>query len=192
MQLQHVNVKLLVQNPGEVDLEALIPIFHNWIQEQPFPEKLLDVADYHHVPEGPGVVLIGFQGDYSVDNADNRLGVRYNRKSPLDGENGDRLRQAARAALTASQRLEADSRLSGKLRMNGQEIEIFVNDRLLAPNTPATREGSREEFDAFFQKLFGGGEYSLSYASDPRKLFSVTVKAARSYGVSDLLANLDS
>ena len=76
--------------------------------------------------------------------------------------------------------------------MNGQEIEIFVNDRLLAPNTPATREGSREEFDAFFQKLFGGGEYSLSYASDPRKLFSVTVKAAQSYSVSDLLANLDS
>src|SRR5581483_10654466 len=118
------------QNPEAVDLEVLIPIFHNWIQEQPFPEKLLDVADYRHVPEGPGVVLIGYQGDYSVDNTDNRLGIRYNRKAVLDGENDDRLRQAARATLTAAQRLEADSRLNGNLRVNGQEMEISVNDRL--------------------------------------------------------------
>jgi hypothetical protein len=192
MQLQHVNMKLLVQNPGDVDLEALIPIFHNWIQVQPFPEKLLDVADYSHVPEGPGVVLIGYQGDYSVDNTDNRLGVRYNCKAVLGGENGDRLLHAARAALTASQRLEADSRLNGKLRVNGQEMEIFVNDRLLAPNTPETRECSRAEFDAFFHKFFGGNAYSLSYTSDPRKLFSVAVKAARAFSVSDLLANLNS
>ena len=192
MQLQHVNMKLLVQNPEAVDLEVLIPIFHNWIQEQPFPEKLLDVADYRHVPEGPGVVLIGYQGDYSVDNTDNRLGIRYNRKAVLDGENDDRLRQAARATLTAAQRLEADSRLNGKLRVNGQEMEISVNDRLLTPNTPETREGSRPEFDAFFQKLFGGGAYSLSYASDPRRLFSVTVKAEHAYSISDLLANLNS
>ena len=34
MQFQHVNVKLLVQNPGEIDLEPLIPVFHGWIQDQ--------------------------------------------------------------------------------------------------------------------------------------------------------------
>src|SRR3984957_6033310 len=135
MQLQHVNVKLLVQNPKEVDLEPLIPVFHSWIQDQARGELLLDVADYRHVEAGPGVVLIGHEGNYSVDNTDNRLGVRYNRKAALDGNNQDRLEQAARAALTICQRLEGDSRLDGRLRFNGQEIEIFVNDRLVAPNT---------------------------------------------------------
>ena len=44
------------------------------------------MADYRHVPEGPGVMLIGHQANYSVDNTDNRLGVRYNRKEPLEGQ----------------------------------------------------------------------------------------------------------
>ena len=53
MQLQHVNVKLLVQNPKEVDLEPLIPVFQSWIQDQAGGELLLDVADYRHVDAGP-------------------------------------------------------------------------------------------------------------------------------------------
>src|SRR6266849_3514271 len=117
MQLQHVNVKLLVQNPGEANLEPLIPIFHGWIENRTEDDELLiDVADYTHVPAGPGIVLIGHEGNYSVDNTGNRLGVRYNRKAALDGSNQDRLAQAARAALAASQRLEADPRLGGKFR----------------------------------------------------------------------------
>src|SRR6202158_4501360 len=168
VQLQHVNVKLLVRNPVEVDLEPLIPVFHDWIRDQVGEGLLLDVADYRHVDPGPGVVLIGHDGNYSVDNTDNRLGVRYNRKAALDGSNQDRLKQAAHAALTACQRLEAESRLGGRLRFTGQEIEIFINDRLLAPNCDATREAVKSDFQIFAEKLFRGSEYSMSYASDAR------------------------
>src|SRR6266403_94977 len=165
-QMQHVNVKLLVRNPQEVDLEPLIPVFHGWIQEQ----------------VGEGLLL---------DNADHRLGVRYNRKAALDGSNQDRLKQATRAALTACQRLEGDPRLGGRLRFNGQEIEIFVNDRLLAPNCDAIREAFNSDFQIFFQNLFRGSEYSMSYGSDPRKLFTVSVKAAQPFPLADLLEKLD-
>jgi hypothetical protein len=192
MNLQHVNVKLLLANPAEVQLDSLIPIFHGWIRDKVFDELLLDIADYQHVPDGPGVVLIGFDGDYSVDNTDHRLGVRYNRKTPLDGSNQDRLKQATRAALIAAQRLEADSRLNGKLRISGQEIEIFFNDRLLAPNSAETRKSAEPELKAFLQKLFRGSEYSLSYPADPRKLFGVTARTLRAFPVDDLLANLNS
>jgi len=188
MQLQHVNVKFLVQNPEEVDLEPLIPVFHGWIQEQPGGEELLlDIADYRHVPAGPGVVLIGHQGNYSVDNTDNRLGVRYNRKAALEGSNIECLKQAARAALLALQRLEADPRLKGKLRFNGRDVEVFVNDRLIAPNTEATREAFGADLRKFLQQMFRGGEFSVSYASDPRKLFTAFVKAAQIFSVADLL-----
>jgi hypothetical protein len=190
MELQHVNVKLFVQNAADVDLEPLIPVFHTWIQDQASGELLLDVADYRHVQAGPGVVLIGHEGNYSVDNTDNRLGVRYNRKAALDGSNQDRLAQAARAALTVCQRLEADSRLDGRLRFNGQEIEIFINDRLLAPNSDATREAAAPEVETFAGKLFQGVEYSTSYERDPRKLFAVSIKAARPLFVADLLERL--
>lgn len=192
MQLQHINVKLLVKNPEKADLEPLILVFHSWIEEQAFEELLLDVADYRHVPAGPGVVLIGHQANYSVDNTDERLGVRYNRKAAVNGSNQDVLWQAMRASLIACQRLESEPTLDGKLQFNGQEIEFIVNDRLLAPNRDKTQEMLRPEFETFFEKLFGGSEYSLSYDGDTRKRFGVTVKSSLTFSTADLLANLES
>jgi hypothetical protein len=200
IELQHINVKLLLKDAQGVDLDPVIPVFHNWIQQQVADELLLDVADYRHVQAGPGVVLIGHEADYSLDNADDRLGVRYNRKAVLEGSNQDRLAQAARAVLAACQRLQQDTRLNQKFNFNGQDIEIFINDRLLAPNTATTREALRPEFQAFAEELLGGREYSLSFGSessssesaDPRRLLTVFLHATRTFTVEDLIDNLKS
>jgi hypothetical protein len=192
IELQHINVKLLLKDSQDLDLDPVIPVFHNWIQGQVYDELLLDVADYRHVHGGPGVVLIGHEADYSVDDTDGRLGVRYNRKAVVSGGNQDRLAQAALAVLTACQRLQEDTRLNGKLHFNGQDIEIFVNDRLLAPNNEATREALNAEFQAFSERLFGGSEYSLSFSDDPRRLRGVSLRASQPVSVEDLLQNLRS
>jgi hypothetical protein len=190
MEFQHVNVKLLVNDPARVDLEPLIPVFHNWIERQIFDELLLDIADYRHVHDGPGVVLIGHEGNYSVDNADGRLGVRYNRKAALDGSNQARLHQAMRSALNACQRLESEPGLGGAVRFGGQEIDFFLNDRLLAPNTDDARNALGREFEAFWKKLFRGAEYSVSSSSDSRRLFGFSVRTSQPFSTADLLANL--
>jgi hypothetical protein len=190
MQLQHVNVKLLLQDADIAHLDLLIPVFHGWIENQNGQELLIDVADYTHVPAGPGIVLIGHEGNYSVDNTGNRLGVRYNRKASVDGGNQECLALSARAALDACRRLEAEPRLGGKLRFNGQDIEIFINDRLIAPNTAATRDALDGDFRSFSQKLFGGKEYSIIYGDDPRGLLTAHLKAARPYSVAELLEAL--
>lgn len=192
MELQHVNVKLWLENSRPTDLEPLIQIFHGWIQAQGWDELLLDVADYRHVPAGPGVIVIGLEANYSVDNTGNHLGVRYNRKAAVEGSNQDRLKQATIAALNACRRFESDPRLDSKFRFNGRDIEIFINDRLLAPNTPATREAFQPELTEFLAKLFAGGEYSLFYEEEPRNLFGVTVKSARLFSSDELLKNLAS
>jgi hypothetical protein len=46
--------------------------------------------------------------------------------------------------------------------------------------------------ETFFKKLFRGSEYTLAYpsASEPRKLFGVSVKSSRTFTPGDLLANL--
>jgi len=190
MELQHLNVKLLVKEPAEADLEPLIPVFQGWIESQALEGLLLDVADYRHVHAGPGVVLVGHEANYSVDHTDQRWGVRYNRKAVLNGSNQERLRQAMYAAATACAHLEREPRLEGKIRFDGQEMEFFVNDRLLAPHSDATAEALRPEFDAFFEKLFRGGEYLLTSAGDRRKPFGVSVKSSRPFSTADLLANL--
>jgi hypothetical protein len=69
---------------------------------------------------------------------------------------------------------------------------VFINDRLLAPNLPATREAAKPDLQAFLAKLFRGSEFSLSHGSDPRGLFGVNVKASREFSLADLLANLSS
>lgn len=190
MQLQHVNVKLHLQNPDAASLELLIPVFHSWIESQDDDELLIDVADYTHVPAGPGVVLIGHEANYSVDNTGNRLGVRYNRKAACDGGNQDCLAQSTRAALLACRRLEDEPRLDGKIRFNGQDIEIFINDRLIAPNNAATREACDADFQTFSRKLFRGKQYSISYGPDPRSLFTAHIKAAQSVSATELLEAL--
>ena len=191
MELQHVNVKLLLKKDDEaLDLEPLVPVFHSWIQSQGWDELLLDVADYRHVFAGPGVILVGHEANYSVDNTRNRPGVRYNRKAALEGNNQDRLRQATVAALNACRRFEADPRLNSKFLFNGQEIEISINDRLLGPNTAETREAIQLELATLLQKLFAGGEYSVSYENSPRNLFSVSVKSSGTFTVDELLQNL--
>ena len=192
MEFQHVNVKLFVKNAEQVNLEALVPVFHGWIQRQSRGELLLDVADYRHVPSGPGVVLIGHQGNYSLDNSGGRLGVRYNRKAPLEETNYDRLVQAAQAALAACQRLETEPSLAGTVQFNGREIEVFINDRLLAPNTPQTRAAADLEFRTFFSTLFGAVGYTISHPQDPRGLFSVHVRTSQAFDTTELLANLNS
>jgi hypothetical protein len=194
IELQHINVKLLLKDSEALDLgrdlDPIIPIFHNWIQEQSFDELLLDVADYRHVQGGPGILLIGHEADYSVDNTDNRPGVRYNRKAIAEGTNQDRLAQAALAALGALQRIKEDARLNGKLSFNGHEVEIFVNDRALAPNSVVAKEALQAEFQEFSRRLFGGSEFSLAFGDDPRRLFGVSVKAGRAFTVGELIENL--
>ncbi len=190
VELQHVNVKLLLAETGNLDLDSVIPAFHSWIQDQVSEELLLDVADYRHVHGGPGIVLIGHEADYSLDNTDNRWGVRYNRKTAVRGDNQERLTQAVRAALLAGQRLQQDGRL--KLYFKGDEVEIFVNDRLLAPNHEETRDALMPDFQRFAEALFAGSTYSLSFESDPRRLFGVFLKGSRSFAVEELLDNLAS
>ena len=192
MELQHINVKLYLENSKNVDLEALIPVFHNWIQDQICEELLIDVADYRHVHAGPGMVLIGHEADFSVDNTDCRLGIRYNRKATLGGSNEDRLNQALRAALIACQRLESDARLEGTIRFDRREMQLFINDRLIAPNLEDTYTALKPELEVFFQKLFEGNGLSLKHNRDPRSLLSVAVKATKPLDLDALLKKLTS
>jgi len=193
--LQHINAKLLLEgsdlDPGVLD--AVIPIFHSWIQSQISPGHLLiDVADYRHVHHGPGIVLVGHEADYAVDNTNGRLGLRYNRKAVVTGTNDEKLAQAFKAALSAAKQLQEDTRLNKKLNFNGHDIEIFVNDRIIAPNGDATRQAFDPVLRRVLTQLFAGAEYSVRYESDLRRLFGATIHSERVFPVDELIQNLNS
>jgi hypothetical protein len=108
----------------------------------------------------------------------------------LAGTNQERLVQAAQAALNACRRLEAEPLLDGMIRFNGRNIEVTINDRLLAPNSKAAQAASRPEFETFFSTLFAGAEFHLSFPSDPRSLLGVRATASRPFDISTLLENI--
>ena len=172
--MDHVGVKIFAHSGSRVDWASLIPVFHRWIQEGTMPEILpVDVADYSHVPMGPGVLLIGHHATVSVDNRENRLGVLYLRKTVLEGSFAEKLRHSYEGAVAAARQLEREPELRG-LSFEDGSLEVFVNDRLLAPNTPETWAALQPDLEQAFP------ESHLEWRDAERELFRVKIALATS------------
>jgi len=165
------------------DLEAVIPVYHRWIKDHALPELTIDVANYGHVPEGPGVVLIGHGSDYFLDEGEGRLGLLHNRKRAGFAP-GERLGDLARRALHAAALLEKD--LGGKLAFATNELLFRVNDRLAAPNTDATFAAVKGQLEALGKQLFAG-PFELQRVGGPKELFAVRFKSGASVSLATLL-----
>ncbi|HSZ83431.1 MAG TPA: hypothetical protein VLA14_14175 [Polyangia bacterium] len=168
-----------------VTAEALIPVFHRWIKDHVLPELTIDVANYSHVPEGPGVVLIGHGADYFMDEGEGRLGLLHNRKRG-GAAGGERLTDLARRTLHAASLLEKEPALGGKLTFATNELLFRVNDRLAAPNTDATFAALEGELEALGERLFAGA-FELRRVGGPKELFSARFKSAASAPLATLL-----
>jgi hypothetical protein len=168
-----------------VEPEAVIPVFHRWLKEHLLPELTIDVANYGHVPEGPGVVLIGHGSDYFMDLGEGRLGLLGNRKRSGPAE-GERLGDLARRTLHAATLLEKEAALGGKLTFATNELLFRINDRLAAPNTEATFASLKGELEALGKQLFAGA-FELQRVGGPKELFAARFKAAASAPLATLL-----
>jgi len=186
MNVQHINVKFYLEQPETVNLADFGAVFNSWIQQQRLEELLIDVADYLHVHHGPGIMLIGHEADYSLDNRAGRLGLLYNRKAQLEGTISEKLAQAVQSTFIAAQILEKEN----GLKFNGSEVQVIVNDRLLAPNTAETFAALEPELMSFFDRLYNGADFSLTKQTDPRERFTVNIKTASLFDVETLLKNL--
>jgi hypothetical protein len=168
-----------------VSPEAAIPVFHRWIKDHVLPELTIDVANYGHVPEGPGVVLIGHGSDYFLDEGEGRLGLLHNRKRSGFAP-AERLSDLARRALHAAALLEKEPGLAGKLAFATNELLFRVNDRLAAPNTDATFAAAKGELEALGKQLFAG-PFELQRVGGPKELFAVRFKSGTSAPLATLL-----
>ncbi len=129
---ERVHVKLFAEGDTP-DAAALIPVFHRWIREAVIDDELIiDVADYSHVHEGPGVVLIGHASDYYFDLHEGRPGLLYSRKRDLEGDLRARLTDAFARAERAAALLEAEPGIA--LKFSRAEVLVRIPDRLNAPN----------------------------------------------------------
>jgi hypothetical protein len=184
--IQHVNVKIFA-DPSPADpsrdrqgavLSATPAVFQRWIRESVAEELLIDVADYRHVPAGPGVVLVGHEANYSLDNGGRRLGLLYNRKGQLKGGAEENIAQALGAALAACRRLEEEPEFEGGLKF-GRDIEIIINDRALAPNTDEAFASLQPAIEGALRAVYGAVEFNLARLGDTRERLRIAAHPRR-------------
>lgn len=174
MELQHIAFKIFVDGELTVDWEQFINVFHGWVAAQSMPEMMIDVADYRHVPNGPGVVMTGHEADYYMDNTAGKPGLRYVCKVAVEGSNQDRVQKAFAAASAASARLESE--IPG-LKFSRTQFEMDINDRGFAPNNEATRSYLGSELPEVLKSVLGS-DAKLEIQQDERKLAGARIEAS--------------
>lgn len=160
-----------------IDLHPFIGIFHRFIQKAALPGLLIDVADYAHVPEGPGVVLIGHDVDYGIDLGGGQAGLLTTRKRLEGAPLAESLRDALRRALAALAAVEAEP--EAKLRFATGAFRLDVLDRLAAPNRAEGFAAAQQAAAPVLGALYGAGAFRVEHASadDPRRPLALQVSA---------------
>lgn len=173
MSLQRVSVA--VPFVGEVDPEAFVPVFHDWIRRGAVEGLLIDVARYAHVHRGPGIMLVGHEGDYAVDLLGGRTSLRYTLKRDVPGNPRELVARAVRRLAGAI----AEARDVPGVELDDREIDVRVYDRLQAPNTPETAASLSGEIEAGVADVLGTVHPSSRVLDDdPREPFGLRVEVA--------------
>lgn len=135
--LVKLDLKVLASRESAAAPEEFIPVFHRWITERVLPELLIDVADYSHVHEGPGVLLVGHDAIYAYDESRGEPGLLYSRRRETAPETAgirtldERLESLLLCAFRACDQIEAEPQLDGRVAFDRHRIELRVNDRLV-------------------------------------------------------------
>jgi len=188
MDLNRFCIKFLARPETNIDDVAFIEIFHEWIRLRKLKGTPIDVADYRHVPNGPGIMLITHEVNYAMDRADGQFGLYAQRKLGEGETHTERILDLARATAEFGALLESDSRVAGKLSLEGGQFLYMANDRLQAPNTEETFAALKPDLEAAAAQLYPGQSVSIARLENaPRDRITAVVKVENSMDMATLV-----
>ena len=177
MDLQHLVVKLYATPSTAFAPQSLVPVFHRWIQQQALRALLIDVADYTHVMNGPGMMIIAHEGHFAWDLGEGRPGVQYANKRSATGTPAQRLGSALGQALDAAALLEAEASLQPRVSLDTSQWLVRVDDRLeLSPDAEGFtrfRPHAQEAFESLY-----AGPVTVEHLPQQRAGLTLRVRAA--------------
>ena len=187
---RRLGVKFSLKQQPTLKPEDILPIFQRWIQEHSIEGMLIDVIDYKHVPEGPGIVLIADEFDLAYDLSDGVIGLYYVRKRELPDTLGDTLRLVISRALAAARALEAEA--PGDIVFDYRSAKISFLDRIHYRNEPESFEAIRSIMTETLSGIFGANVEVTRQYDDPRAVFALrcAVESAN-FDIEALIARLD-
>jgi hypothetical protein len=168
--IQKIDVKILAAKGADIDPYDFVPVLQRWIQDHTVPGVLIDVADYSHMHQGPGVILVGHEANISIDYTGGEMGLLFRCKRPSQTSFHARVEFAVKQALNAAKLLEEDPAFSGRLSFDASRIVVTLNDRL---------HGSRDAGIAEAVKAALSKEYTVEeLPGDPRERLSFRLSSA--------------
>jgi rhodanese-related sulfurtransferase len=192
---QRISVKFFASPDPAAQLDAtpVIGVFHRFIRDATLEGLLFDVADYRHVPNGPGVILIGHEVDYGIDSSDGYTGLLTLRKRFGQQALADVLRDTLRKAIAAVAAIEAHGGTG--LRFSLDSFELQILDRLSAPNDAEHYAAAKAEVEPVIGELYQGlvceiDSASERYGRDARTALSIVVHSPGAPDAKTLLDRL--
>jgi hypothetical protein len=170
-----------------VDLEQYVGVFHEWIRQSALAGLLIDVASYAHVPNGPGVLLIGHELDYGVRIALGRIELTCRHKRDAGAEGGA-LKHCLRQLLQAAQLLESATTLSEAPRFRASDFLFRSNDRLRCPNKPEVGSRLAATVGRVFCKALGTSTLDVASIGAEREALTLIIKRPAALGEPEGLA----
>jgi hypothetical protein len=189
--LYRVCVKLYASEDSRIEDDAatFVPIFHEWIREGALDLVLLDVADYAHAPDSPGIMLVAHEVSFALDSADGRFGLLAQRRVPVEGDGSHAIGTTLRHAMRVAALLETDPRVVGRLAFDASLVRVESNDRLRVPNTAAGFRALEGAARTAVELVYGDRSMQVTRVdNDPRDRLALEVKVEAARDVHKHLA----
>lgn len=175
--LQKIDVKMALDAPERYDWDRLLAVFGRWRLDP--NEEILDLADYLHVPGGPGCLLVSHRWHFGADFANGTPGLFLSTRKGLRGELADRFAGAIRILLEKGRQLLAEPELEGAISLRTGELELVVNDRMLVPDPIAGDELVRPAISRALDRLYGSDEWNAERDDRAGVRLGYRVRAAK-------------
>ena len=175
MHLQKFGVKLFFNTNGSFDSKDFIPVFHNWIQDKAIDDHLLiDVTDYSHIPDGPGVMLIAHEGNFSLDQERQQPGIMYMRKTEISGSFKQRFDMVLATVIKTANRLSGND-VCNQVNFISNSFRFIANDRLHAENTADNQDLYKQKIQKALDGRYPDSQFEFGDVSDENERLAFTV-----------------
>ena len=172
--LQRIDVKLLLDAGPEPDFDPFLVIFDRWRQGGDHPSDWVDLADYAHMPDGPGILIAGKRDTFSVNLNPPGPGLLTSVRGGLAGTLEDRFREAFRRAGELNAAVLAEPEFPPAFRPCEGAWEVFLNDRLRFPNSDESDRAVRAALAA----AVGATPQALQRHREPGSRLGYSVRLA--------------
>ena len=177
-ELKQIDIKVFAEDASDVKATEFVAVLQRWIREHTIPGTLIDVADYSHIHNGAGVILVGHQYNLSIDYVDGRMGLLVHYKLPAEETLEERIEAAMKVAFNACAILEEEGEFKARLKFSRTNFRFLASDRLHAPNSDEAYAQIAPALKAAAKAVSSGDAALTRVNDDPDERLTIDVTAS--------------